>query len=288
MFKNSFMANKFDDYILAVRSKYEVEKNKVYSDFLLKPSPAQLRDLCLIIHDKGLSKKDKEVFELFFKTKPDSELRKAIENIDVEKLRKICNFLNEKSKTTSQNSLNLIAILINYELRPFSLFLVSDLIIDKEETKDINEPASIVKDMPQKNDTQKPKSSKKLKNKIAIGFLGLIGLTSIGYTTKNMIAPDPQCMQWQKNHYEVVDCTNENQQGLLKQYDIIPFDENQSKLIKIEVSDTTTFFKNGNSLYWYCKVNGKPEFFNTHGVHPETGKALKPVTDYIVNKYIKK
>ena len=94
-------------------------------------------------------------------------------------------------------------------------------------------------------------------------------------------------MQWQKNHYEVVDCTNENQQGLLKQYDIIPFDENQCKLIKIEVSDTTTFFKNGNSLYWYCKVNGKPEFFNTHGVHPETGKALKPVTEYIINKYIK-
>lgn len=280
------MANTFDDYILAVRSKYEVEKSRVYSDFLLKPSPAQLRDLCLIIHDKGLSKKDKEVFELFFKTKPDSELRKAIENIDVEKLRKICNFLNEKSKTTSQNSLNLIAILINYELRPFSLFLGSDLIID-EETKDINETTSIVKDMPEENDTQKPKSNNNFKKKIAIGFIGLIGLTSIGYTAKNMIAPDPQCMQWQKNHYEVVDCTNENQQGLLKQYDIIPFDENQSKLIKIEVSDTTTFFKNGNSLYWYCKVNGKPEFFNTHGVHPETGKALKPVTKYIINKYIK-
>ena len=286
MLKNSVMANTFDDYILAVRSKYEVEKSRVYSDFLLKPSPAQLRDLCLIIHDKGLSKKDKEVFELFFKTKPDSELRKAIENIDVEKLRKICNFLNEKSKTTSQNSLNLIAILINYELRPFSLFLGSDLIID-EETKDINETTSIVKDMPEENDTQKPKSNNNFKKKIAIGFIGLIGLTSIGYTAKNMIAPDPQCMQWQKNHYEVVDCTNENQQGLLKQYDIIPFDENQSKLIKIEVSDTTTFFKNGNSLYWYCKVNGKPEFFNTHGVHPETGKALKPVTKYIINKYIK-
>ncbi|MQP52692.1 MULTISPECIES: hypothetical protein [unclassified Flavobacterium] len=94
-------------------------------------------------------------------------------------------------------------------------------------------------------------------------------------------------MQWQKNHYEVVDCKSENQQALLKQYDIIPFDEHQSKLIKIEVSDTTTFFKNGKSLYWYCKVNSTPEFFNTHGVHPETGTALKPVSKYIVYKYIK-
>ena len=78
------MVNTFDDYIVAVRSKYEVEKNKIYSDFLLKPSPAQMRELCLLIHDKGLSNKDKEVFELFFRTKPDSTLRKAIENSDLE------------------------------------------------------------------------------------------------------------------------------------------------------------------------------------------------------------
>lgn len=281
------MANTFDDYILAVRSKYEVEKSKVYSDFLLKPSPAQLRDLCLIIHDKGLSKKDKEVFEFFFKTKPDLELRKAIENIDVEKLKKICNFLNEKSQTTSKNSLNLIAILVNYELRPFSLFLDSDLILDRGETKDIAKPTSGVKDILQENELQKLESSRRIKKKIAAGFLGLIGLTSIGYTAKSLIAPEPQCMQWQKNHYEVVDCNDENeQQGFLKQYDIIPYDADQSRLIKIEVSDTTTFFKNGKAILWYCKVGDKPEFFSTHGLHPVTGKALKPVTKYIVEKYV--
>lgn len=90
-----------------------------------------------------------------------------------------------------------------------------------------------------------------------------------------------------KNNYEVVDCNSENKQGLLQQHYIIPFDEHQSKLIKIEVSDTTTFFKNGKPLYWYCKVDGKPEFFNTHGVHPVTGKALKQVSDYIVEKHVK-
>lgn len=281
------MANTFDDYILAVRSKYEIEKSKVYSDFLLKPSPAQLRDLCLMIYDKGMSKKDKDVFELFFKTKPDSELRKAIENIDVEKLRKICNFLNEKSQTTSQNSLNLIAILVNYELRPFSLFLGSDLILDRGETKDFTKSTSGVKDILQVNEPQKLESSRRIKKKIAVGFLGLIGLTSIGYTAKSLIAPEPQCMQWQKDHYEVVDCNDENeQQGFLKQYDIIPYDADQSRLIKIEVSDTTTFFKNGKAILWYCKVKGEPEFFNTHGIHPETGSALRPVTQYIIDKYI--
>lgn len=281
------MVNTFDDYILAVRSKYEVEKNKIYSDFLLKPSPAQMRELCLLIHDKGLSNKDKEVFELFFRTKPDTTLRKAIENIDVEKLKKICNFLNGKSQSTSPNSLNLIAILVDFELRPFGHFLNSNLKQESVEIKSLIESDNTIKTFVQEIETKRPESNKNFKKKIAIGFLGLIGLTSIGYTAKNIIAPEPQCMQWQKNHYEVVDCNGENQQGLLKQFDIIPFDDHQSKLIKIVVSDTTTFFKNGKPLYWYCKVDGKPDFFNTHGIHPETGKALKPVSEYIVRKYIK-
>jgi len=281
------MVNTFDDYIFAVRSKYEVEKNKIYSDFLLKPSPAQMRELCLLIHDKGLSNKDKEVFELFFRTKPDTTLRKSIENIDVEKLKKICNFLNGKSQSTSPNTLNLIAILVDFELRPFGHFLNSNLKQESFEIKSFIESDNTIKTFVQKIEPKRPESNKNFKKKIAIGFLGLIGLTSIGYTAKNIIAPEPQCMQWQKNHYEVVDCNSENQQGLLQQNDIIPFDEHQSKLIKIEVSDTTTFFKNGKSLYWYCKVDGKPEFFNTHGIHPETGKALRPITEYIVGKYVK-
>lgn len=280
------MVSTFDDYILAVRSKYEVEKNKIYSDFLLKPSPAQMRELCLLIHDKGLLNKDKEVFELFFRTKPDATLRKAIENIDVEKLKKICNFLNGKSQSTSPNSLNLIAILVDFELRPFGHFLNSDLKQDSVEIKSLVKSNDTIEPVYQETEPQKIESNKNFKKKITIGFLGLIGLTSIGYTAKNIIHPELQCMQWQKNHYKVVDCDGENQQGFLKQHDVIPFDEHQSKLIKIEVSDTTTFSKNGKSLYWYCKVDGKPEFFNSHGFHPETGKALKPVSNYIVKKYV--
>ena len=280
------MANTFDDYILAVRSKYEVEKNSLYSDFLLKPSPAQIRELCLLIYDKGLSNKDNEVFELFFKIKPDSTLRKAIENIDVERLKKICNFLNGKSKSTSQNTLNLIAILVSYELRPFSFFLKSHF--------DENDKVNIVTESEDANDSfvskqelenQVPKAN--FKKRITLGLLVLVSVTSIGYTAKNIFAPEPQCMQWKKNHYQKVDCDKVNQYGLIKQNDIVPFDENQSKLIKIEVSDTTVFFKNNKPLYWYCKVNGKPEFFNTHGTHPETAKPLKPVTNYIIKKYVK-
>lgn len=280
------MANTFDDYILAVRSKYEVEKNSLYSDFLLKSSPAQIRELCLLIYDKGLSNKDNEVFELFFKTKPDSTLRKAIENIDVERLKKICNFLNGKSKSTSQNTLNLIAILVNYELRPFSFFLKSHF-DENDEVKIVSESENTNSTFVSKQEFKNLVPSVNIKKRIVFGLLLLVGIISIGYTARNILAPEQQCMQWQKNHYKKVDCDKVNQYSLLKQNDIVPFDEDQSRLVKIEVSDTTVFFKNDKPLYWYCKVNGKPEFFNTHGIHPVTGKALKPVTNYIIEKYVK-
>ena len=144
-----------------------------------------------------------------------------------------------------------------------------------------------VEDFKNENVTPENLRPRNIKKKIIFGLIGLVGISSIAYTTKNLIISDAQCMQWQNNHYEKVDCNTQNQQGIIKSNDIIPFDTKKAEFIKINVSDTTTFFKNRKEILWYCKVNGKPEFFNTHGIHPETGKALKPATEYIINKYVK-
>lgn len=276
-------------YKKAIKAHYEFEKQGKYSSFLISPSRAKLRQLCEERLKESNDKEDKLSFNLVFGFEYEAANRNRLKSL-TDKFRPIETFLKGETDLSDIEAINITALLIDFKPRPFRVFNTKSFGVQLE-----NENYKIEELTINNQETNKPsikshlsESSKNFKKKIAIGFLGVIGLTSIGYTAKNMIAPDPQCMQWQKNHYEVVNCTNENQQGLLKQYDIIPFDENQSKLIKIEVSDTTTFFKNGNSLYWYCKVNGKPEFFNTHGVHPETGKALKPVTGYIVNKYIKK
>ena len=206
-----------------------------------------------------------------------------------DKFRPIENFLKGESDLSDIETINITALLVDFRPRPFRLFasksFENESLKREMEIIKIVKPENDIKDSTDEIKLVKPKNN--LKKKILIGFVGLLGLGSIGYTAKSIILHEPQCMQWQNNHYEVVDCDS-NKQSLLKQYDIIPFDEDQSKLIKVEVSDTTTFFKNGKSLYWYCKVNGNPEFFNTHGEHPETGKALKQVSEYIVKKYIKK
>jgi len=67
---------------------------------------------------------------------------------------------------------------------------------------------------------------------------------------------------------------------------VIPTDEKAMELKKIIVSDTTTFFEGGKAKIWYCKVGSVPEFFDGPGFHPITGKGLRPVTDYIIDKYI--
>jgi len=288
----------FNSYKKAIQDHYEIVKNKDITSVLMTPSPAQLRNYCSMLVDKGLTPKDEEIFKAFFETKNDEKLKKSIDFCNTDKFKTIISFLKDKRDSEMALRIEMASIIIDFSPRPYADFLTNNTIsTDKKQIVTFingdNDSKPYIRfedtDFKEENvKTENFRSKNNFKKKIAIVFLGVIGLTSIGYTAKNMIAPDLQCMQWQKNHYEVVDCNSENQQGLLKQYDVIPFDELQSKLIKIDVSDTTTFFKNGKPLYWYCKVNGKPDFFNTHGIHPETGKALRPVTDYIVNKYVKK
>jgi len=283
----------FNSYKKAIQNHYDFVKNDDNTSILLTPSPAQLRNYCSMLVDKGLSTKDEEIFRAFFETKSGEYLKKSIDFCNTDKFKTIISFLKDKRDSEIALRIEMASIIVGFSPRPYSNFLNSDSINLNNREKDQIKNIENIRILPTEDNNRKATfgtvalKSKNFKKSIAIGLLGLIGLTSIGYTAKNMIAPEPECMQWQKNHYEVVDCNSENQQSLLKQYDIIPFDEHQSKLFKIEVSDTTTFFKNGKSIYWYCKVDGKPEFFNTHGIHPETGKALKPVSEYIVKKYIR-
>lgn len=279
----------FNHYKNAIQQHYEINKNDDITGILLNPTPAQLRNYCSLIFDKGLTPKDEEVFRNFFETKNGESLKKAIDNCNTDKFKTIISFLKEKRDSEISLRVELAAVLIDFKARPYNKFNKTE--VTKNEILNFPEKNDLIvnKSTLPENKTNFIKNHIKsnFKKKIAIGFFGLIGIGSVGYAGKRIIFSEPECMQWQKNHFEVVDCQSDNQKGFMMQSEIIPFDENQSQLIKIEVSDTTTFFKNEKPLYWYCKVNGKPEFFNTHGIHPETGKALKPVSQYIVNKYVK-
>ncbi|AJR05030.1 hypothetical protein [Siansivirga zeaxanthinifaciens] len=51
--------------------------------------------------------------------------------------------------------------------------------------------------------------------------------------------------------------------------------------------ETVFFNEDGTEKLWYGKnKNGDLEFFTALGKHPETGKTLKPITVYMIRKYI--
>lgn len=92
-------------------------------------------------------------------------------------------------------------------------------------------------------------------------------------------------MTWNGNQYVETDFDSRE----LENGELLLFNENQAERFqKIQPDCNTSFFKpDGSSKIWYGKnQNGKLEYFTYFGKHPETGKTLKPITNYMIKKYI--
>ncbi|MGL2963872.1 hypothetical protein ACSVH2_08660 [Flavobacterium sp. RSB2_4_14] len=270
--------NELDAYKKAIKQKYETEKTSLYSSLLLQPSRANLRKLCVERFKENQSQDDATTFKVFFGFEfGEGNLNRLKSETD--RFRALENFLKNTTDCNDIEGINLIAILVDFTPRPFLKFAkrfsgneeqVTVIPESNIESKTIDVPLKV------------PQTKKR---KLMYGILGVTGLLSIGYTAKDVAFPEKECMQWQKDHYELVDCTSSAQQSFAGFSEIIPIDNNEIMLRRIIPSDTTVFFKNGEPQIWYCKINKKIECFNTHGKHPETGKALRPITKYIINKY---
>ncbi len=281
------MNTTFESFMAAVKQQYEVSKNGRYSGFLLNPSPAQLRNLCLLLLENNLSKIDEAIFRGFFQVPEGAVLRKAVENFDVEKFRAVGNFLKGRSEKTNAVSLNLISVLVDYQPRPLNKYLKADVYSQTDVSKEKEDFQGIETFWDGldefKDDTVKSISIRLLSR---IGIVAVLFLALV-YIINHAFFPEKQCMQWQKDHYEKVDCNVVNQ-GMAAINEVVPIDEREINLKKIEVNKETLFFKNGKPLVWYSKIKGKLQYFNSYGINPETGKPLKPITNYMIKKYVMK
>lgn len=110
----------------------------------------------------------------------------------------------------------------------------------------------------------------------------IIMATIISGTYFTEVFKSEDCIIWKTDHYQKIDCENEFSIPMLK-------DLNIKNFRKVKVEEIKVFFSNGNPLIWYGRsTNGKLEYFNSRGVHPITGIELKPITQYIINKYVEK
>jgi len=287
-----------NDYKEAIRKKYEsVRVDEKHAHYLNNPSQALLRDLCWKIFSSNPKADDLVVYRNFFK----SEFNSKEENTSTkytDKFRKVGAFLRGEKNPANLTTAELAAIFIDFEDRPFNKFKLKGInqnqhIVITESDKP-SDPEQEIKTWeasekklsdekssdPEKDRgiVDKPKPNKR--RYIFGTFIACLLGIAIYFACSQK-----QCMQWSNDHFEKVDC-DLKVDGFIPLGKIEPYEESKFGLKKIRVCDTTTCFINGEAIVWYAKTSSdKADFFNTHGRHPENDKPLRPVTNYIINKY---
>ncbi|MBT0607887.1 hypothetical protein [Aequorivita echinoideorum] len=118
------------------------------------------------------------------------------------------------------------------------------------------------------------------RNILAIVAVLIVVVTSIYLYTSRQ-----KWMVWKEDHYELSSFDADLfKNGILKLYN----EEHYQYLKKIRPSCKTKFFNNdGTERIWYGKnARNDYEYFTALAKHPETGKTLKPITEYIIKKHI--
>ena len=284
--------NTLEDYKKAIREKYEVEKTGVHAHFLLQPSRARLRDLCFEWFKEHPNTSDLNSFRAFLGFDFDSSTLNKLK-VATDKFRPLETFLKGETDLTDLAAVNMVAVLVNFQPRPFLKFAKTENPATELQSANAALSFEVQKQELEVSTPNKAsylhmeKNAKKnLFQKRWYFFIApllLVLLSIFGYQKWNQ----KECMQWNEDHYEMVDCKTA-QLGLLHSAEKVVWDETAFALKKITVSDSTPFFNNEKPLIWYCKRGQQIEYFNGPGFHPENGKVLKPITTYMINKYVVK
>jgi len=279
-----------ESYREAVLAKYEEIKYGEFSGFLANPTPASLKNMCLLLAQSKMNPNDDDVFRVFFNLKKEgSAIESQITNFDTDKFRPLRTFLLKKTDLAKDNSVDLIAILVGFENRPYRKFIKKEEapVSKKEETKAEEKPVEKVSYLtettenpiiPEKQKISDPRLRKSL---WVIGFILILsGLIYSFFPVKN-------CMEWKKDHYELVDCENQGQNFMQTRYIIPRNDERLNQMKKIIPTKMTPYFsENGDPLIWYSRRDNEYEFFTYPGLHPlNSNITLKKITETIINNY---
>lgn len=300
-----------EEYKKAIIKQYQKEKSGENYRFLENPSRAKLRELCwerFKVNDNPDDLKNFETFfEFSFALTKKNELKKK-----TGKFRSIGDFLRNETESPTVDIIELAAILVDFNLRPYNRFRrfslnEKDTNADSSENLDLESDTIlseeiIIEKKPDSAEVGKVTTSEifayeAIKPTGVIRYMAeilskksnqiLLLLFIILLSACMFFAQRKQCMQWSTDHYEKVSCDLEVK-GIGNYNKIEPFDEAVFNLKKITICDTTTCFdKNGVAIIWYAKTTNGVDFFNSHGMHPENNKPLKPVTRYILEKYVK-
>jgi hypothetical protein len=277
----------FEDYREKVFEAYRNKKeSNLLSLNLALPTPAKLRDECLKVYAERFLKKDEKALRLFFDVPTEgNDYGKSIKNVDIDNFKPLINFLKGKTSQTDDKNIELLAWLINYSQRPY---LAGNLNYNNPEKEDaVNKiddvSARDIKAVSNRVDIHDIEQTKRGISKPVYLLLLLLLATFGGYIITKLFTP--QCMYWDGQAYQAINCNSKNPIN----EEIIAINQQKlNHLKKIAKPDTITMKAIGH--VWYIKINvDSVEFYTSHGDYPlDTQKPLKPLTKYILQKYIVK
>lgn len=309
------MVELFADYEARVLLLYrQKEAINALPPYLARPTPARLRKLCLEVCKEKYSRKDDRMLKTFFGRSGDqATCLQAINEVKIGRFKPLLNFLRGFTGDTAEENIELLAWLIDFPDRPFEhgrKLPISDPVVRKgteekatEEqgtlsNEDISGNSKLLpKNNPLENEEMPPenpvtdegisgKPEPVSKRKIVISLTITICLAAAIIWWPKHTAPtttwtgNEKCMYWTGDHYEPITCAQHSDTS------VVVLDT--GKLVhfrKITQPDTITYRSKG--AVWYVKVRGNIEFYTSDGFHPtETQLRLRPVTDYIINKYV--
>lgn len=266
-----------DDYRIAIKKHFDATRDSDGFPLSLNPTPAELKNRAIALAETKLSEIDRNIIMRFFEQEEQLSIKK-MDVVSPDKFRPVKSVYLTDVQSKSEPMLNMAALLVDFQPRPYRKFRQGSAEIQPELSKP--EKAHVTKE----NTTVIPESAGELtfwdrhkrKAIAAVAAVALGTMATIGFRKT-----ESGCMQWQTDHYERVDC----QTDPVANHAVIGFVESQSKIRRIKVYRNTVFFREQRPVLWYLKHDGVYEFFDRPGYHPVlTDRPLLPVSRYIAMK----
>ncbi|PIF30800.1 hypothetical protein CLU81_1250 [Flavobacterium sp. 9] len=130
--------NTFEDYKIAVKSKYDEVKNGEHFVYLNSPTRGKLRSLCWeLFLQENRNQDDLNVFSSLLELAFDVTKKNKFDQ-QIDKFRPIETYFKGETDPANVDAVNLAAILVDFKARPFNKFRIQNLYKDEIEIDDTN------------------------------------------------------------------------------------------------------------------------------------------------------
>ncbi|MFD2969922.1 hypothetical protein [Sphingobacterium bambusae] len=313
----------FTEFKNGVLALYETKRSRnELDDLLANPTPANLRDYCLVRVSEGLSKTDTEVLQKFFDPyKRAKNIEEAISTFNTGSLKALQKFTLSKTQNPEDRIVKLLAILVDYQPRPFqNNYIDKPCNVDDESSienvestgkenpkidpttevnKDLNIGTTTARDINEEVEVDAEEINSAATNpenmrrrKFFLPYLSKLRLNNkiILFGTLSIILV---LIVWNVTYLRSEDCMCWNGERYVEvncadktqRYQIIGLNKQQLDYFeRIQRKDTLSVADVGR--VWYSKIDNEVEFFTQPGLHPVNfGRSLKLATEHIINKY---